>query len=124
MDHRPHPSGSTTPISSAGRRVFSKALPPSARPLAKWFIRRKIAKSLWAQGMGRHRPQEIDALGVRDIEALSTLLGDKPYLFGDTPRGADATVFAFVARSRADGNSRQCATRRWPSPILSPIATA
>ena len=34
---------------------------------------------------------------MRDIEALSTLIGDKPYLFGDESCGADATVFAFVA---------------------------
>ena len=80
-----------------GPARFFSSVPAIARPLAKWFIRRKIAKSLWAQGMGRHSPSEIDALGVRDIEALATLIGDKPYLFGDAPCGADATVFAFVA---------------------------
>ena len=66
-----------------GAARFFESVPAVARPLAKWFIRRRIAKSLWAQGMGRHSPAEVDALGVRDIEALSTLIGDKPYLFGD-----------------------------------------
>lgn len=80
-----------------GPARFFDGVPAIVRPLAKWFIRRKIAKSLWAQGMGRHSAAELDALGVRDIETLATLIGDKSYLFGDKPCGADATVFAFVA---------------------------
>jgi glutathione S-transferase len=80
-----------------GPARFFESVPALARPLAKWFIRRKIAKNIWAQGMGRHAPAEVDTLGVRDIDALATLIGDKPYLFGDTPCGADATVFGFVA---------------------------
>ncbi|MBM3550691.1 MAG: glutathione S-transferase family protein [Alphaproteobacteria bacterium] len=80
-----------------GPARFFESAPAIVRPLAKWFIRRRIAKSLWAQGMGRHGAAEIDALGKRDVEALSTLIGDKPYLFGDAPCAADATVFAFVA---------------------------
>ena len=80
-----------------GPARFFDRVPAIVRPLVKKFIRRKIAKSLWAQGMGRHSAAEIDALGMRDIEALSTLIGDKPYLFGDKPCGADATVFAFAA---------------------------
>ena len=80
-----------------GPAHFFDRVPAIVRPLVKRFIRRKIAKSLWAQGMGRHSAAEIDALGVRDMEALSTLIGDKPYLFGDAPCGADATVFAFTA---------------------------
>jgi glutathione S-transferase len=77
-------------------RIFEKA-PAPARPLVKWILRRKIAKMLWAQGMGRHTAQDIDTLGARNMEALSTLLGDKTFLFGDTPRGADAALFAFIA---------------------------
>ena len=80
-----------------GPARFFESAPAIARPLAKWFIRRRIAKSLWAQGMGRHSAADVDALGVRDIDALATLIGDKPYLFGDEPCGADATVFGFVA---------------------------
>jgi glutathione S-transferase len=80
-----------------GPARFFESVPAVARPLAKWFIRRKIAKNIWAQGMGRHTADEVEALGVRDIDALATLIGDKPYLFGDTPCGADATVFGFVA---------------------------
>ena len=114
-----------------GRRKFRtrsgaivRSRPRVARPLAKWFIRRKIAKSLWAQGMGRHSAAEVDELGVRDIEALSTLIGDKPYLFGDDPlrRRRDGLRLCRVA-SVADGGDAPCATRRSRNPISSPIAT-
>lgn len=77
-------------------RFFDRA-PAFARPFAKWYVRRRVAASLQAQGMGRHSAAEVDALGVRDVDALATLIGDKPYLFGDQPSGADATAFAFVA---------------------------
>jgi glutathione S-transferase len=80
-----------------GSAKLFEQIPAIARPLAKRFIRRRVAKSLWAQGMGRHSAAEVDALGIRDIEALATLIGDKRYLFGDEPCGADATVFAFLA---------------------------
>ncbi|MGA8170094.1 MAG: glutathione S-transferase family protein [Methylocystis sp.] len=77
-------------------KIFDRA-PAPTRPVIKWMVRRKVAKSLYLQGIGRHTGEEAAALGVRDVEALATLLGDQPYLFGETPSGADATVFAFVA---------------------------
>ncbi|MFO1125299.1 MAG: glutathione S-transferase family protein [Methylocystis sp.] len=95
-----------------GPARFFDSAPAIIRPLAKWFIRRRIAKSLWAQGIGRHSTAEVDELGVRDIDALATLIGDKPYLFGDAPCGADATVFGFLASvlaPMADGAVRDAA---------------
>lgn len=80
-----------------GAAQFFGRVPAPIRPLVKAFVRRKVAKSLQAQGIGRHSDAEIAELGRRDIEALSVLLGDKPYLFGEAPSGADATAFAFVA---------------------------
>jgi glutathione S-transferase len=81
---------------NAPSRLFDH-VPAIARPIVKWSMRRKFRQALWAQGTGRHGYDEIAALGVRDIDALSTLLGDKPFLFGETPCGADATVFAFAS---------------------------
>jgi glutathione S-transferase len=78
---------------------FFGAVPTLIRPLVKALVRRKIAASLKAQGMGRHCGREIAELARRDIDALATLLGDKRFLFGDKPCGADATAFAFVAES-------------------------
>jgi glutathione S-transferase len=77
-------------------KIFER-VPAPMRPVVKWMVRRKVAKSLQLQGIGRHTGEEAAKLGVKDIETLTTVLGDKPYLFGDAPCGADATVFAFVA---------------------------
>jgi glutathione S-transferase len=77
-------------------KLFESA-PAFIRPLIGWLVRRKVAKSLHLQGIGRHSAQEAAELGVKDVESLATLLGDKPFLFGNEPCGADATVFAFVA---------------------------
>lgn len=55
-----------------------------------------VATNLRAVGVGRHSPDEITALGVKSLSALSTLLADKPFLFGDQPTSADATVFGIL----------------------------
>jgi glutathione S-transferase len=52
---------------------------------------------LHAQGLGRHSPAEIAQLGTRSIDALAVLLGDKPWLMGETPSGVDATAFGMLA---------------------------
>jgi glutathione S-transferase len=59
--------------------------------------RERTRGKLEAHGLGRHREEEIIELATRSIDALAAQLGDKIYLFGDTPCGADATAFAFVA---------------------------
>ncbi|WP_374357334.1 glutathione S-transferase family protein [Chitinimonas sp.] len=79
-----------------GPRHFFDAIPLPLRPLVRWLVRRKLIKSLHAQGMGRHGEADIITLANRDLDAVSTLLGDKPYLLGERPCGADATVFAFI----------------------------
>ncbi len=59
--------------------------------------RAEVRRTLHGHGIGRHREDEIMELGGRSLSALSALLGDKAYLFGDAPCGADATAFAFAA---------------------------
>lgn len=56
-----------------------------------------VAANLRAVGIGRQSPAEIWELGARSIAALSALLGDKPYLMGETESGVDATAFAILA---------------------------
>lgn len=74
--------------------VFDAMLPSLVRAPAKWIIRRGFVNRLWRQGIGRFTAAEIEVLGNRDIEALATLLGDKPYLMGAAPCAADAAMFA------------------------------
>jgi glutathione S-transferase len=79
-----------------GARKFFNPVPALVRPLVVAMVRRKVRGSLWAQGMGRHAPDEIAALGSRSVRALAEFLGDKPFFMGEEPSGVDASVFAFV----------------------------
>lgn len=77
--------------------LFDKILPAPARAIGKWAIRRGLVKRFWQQGVGRFSAAELAALGTRDAGSLAQLIGDKPFLMGDRPCGADAAVFAMLA---------------------------
>ena len=81
----------------AGPEKFFKKLPAPIRPLAIAFMKRSFKKMLNEQGFGAHSQADIETLAIRDLHAISDFLGEKKYLMGDKPCGADATVFAFVA---------------------------
>lgn len=76
---------------------FDGMLPALVRAPTKWAIRRGIVRRLREQGTGRFTKDEIDSLGQRDVDALATLLGDTPYLMGNSPCAADASMFAALA---------------------------
>ena len=80
-----------------GPAQFFKTVPMPLRPIVQGMVRRKVAKRLKLQGFGRHTPADRDDLAIADVNALASLLGDKAFLMGEKPCGADATVFAFVA---------------------------
>lgn len=52
---------------------------------------------LRGHGLGRHTPEDVESIGKADLGALSNILGDNPYLLGDTPSSYDATAYSFVA---------------------------
>ena len=60
-------------------------------------VQARVADNMKAVGIARHAPDDIARLGERSLMALSVLLGDKAYLFGDRPCGTDATAFAMLA---------------------------
>lgn len=76
--------------------VFFKPVPALLRGLVEAMVRGRVRKSLHAQGTGRHSEADMLAIARRDIDALATLLGDKPYLMGDQPSSVDAMGFAGV----------------------------
>ena len=49
--------------------------------------------------MGRHNEQEIYDIAETDLLAVSEILGQKKFLFGDKPCLADAGLFSFTACS-------------------------
>jgi glutathione S-transferase len=80
-----------------GPALFFLGVPTLTRPLVKALVRRSVKRTLRGQGLGRHTAEERAELARRDLAAIDATLGDKPFLFGDAPRGVDATVGAFVA---------------------------
>ncbi len=80
-----------------GPAGFFEVVPWPLRPIVERLVRRKVAAAAWAQGLARHTPADRDRLAIRDIDALAALLGEKPFLTGEHPCAADATVFSSVA---------------------------
>ena len=64
--------------------------------LLYYMFQRRYKKDLWSHGMGRHSEQELYGIAERDLLAVSEILGQKKFLFGEKPCLADAAVFAFV----------------------------
>ena len=80
-----------------GPRTFFDFAPAPIRPLVIAIVRRKIRAQLHGQGLGRHSREDIARFADRDLAAIDAQLGDKDWLLGPEPKGADATVWAMVA---------------------------
>ncbi len=82
-----------------GPRKFFDEVATPLRPLVMVMARRQFRRNLWGHGMGRHTTAEMEQLAARDIDAIADFLAEKPYLMGEVPCGADATVFPFMAHA-------------------------
>ncbi|KAL9961674.1 hypothetical protein ACROYT_G030666 [Oculina patagonica] len=72
------------------------------RHLIFYMVKRKVRGDLWSHGIGRHSEQDLYGIAERDLLAVSAILGQKKFLFGEKPCLADAAVFAFIAASTWD----------------------
>ncbi|MFK7888103.1 MAG: glutathione S-transferase family protein [Gammaproteobacteria bacterium] len=79
------------------RPAFFDALPFLQRKLLPGFLRKQLFKSARGHGMGRHSAEEIARIGIADFQCLVDLLGDQPFMFGDTPTALDANAYAYCA---------------------------
>ena len=77
-------------------RLLGPYMPKLVGPVLLRVMRRQLGRQCWAQGIGRHRRDQVNQLAIADLEAVSALLGDGPFFFGEAPTSIDATVFAFV----------------------------
>jgi len=87
-------------------------VPAFVRPLIVAQVRRTINRDLHGQGIGRHSRDDIVALAIKDIRALSDFLGNKTYFMGEKITGADAVVHAFLVAAMVplfEGPIRQTA---------------
>jgi glutathione S-transferase len=82
---------------SKTREAFFSGLPAPLRWILPPLARRGMLNEMHGQGMGRHSPAEIHAIGARDVGAVADFLGDKPYLMGEQPCSLDAVGYAFLA---------------------------
>jgi glutathione S-transferase len=80
----------------AGPSEIFRLFPAALRPPVAVYARRSIRRALHLQGLRRHGAAQRLELARRDFVAISDILGDKPYLFGEEAHGADATAGAFV----------------------------
>jgi glutathione S-transferase len=80
-----------------GPMEFFKEAPALIRPLIATIVKKKISKTLHAQGTSRFSQEERNILTERTINSISTILGTKPWLLGDAPSAADASVAAFIS---------------------------
>ncbi len=79
------------------REVFFGTIPKLMRGFITRKIRQKVRDGMQAQGMGRHTEKERLSRADKDIQAIMALLGDKPFLFGNTPSAADASAAPMIA---------------------------
>jgi glutathione S-transferase len=125
-------------IAAYVRRVGAPRL---LAPLAARAARREVLAQLHAQGMGRHTPEQVAAIGVDCVTALADYLADKPFMLGAEPRTLDATVFAVVhcvllapfesalkdcmrARANLVAYHDRMLARWWPEMAASPVRAA
>jgi glutathione S-transferase len=71
--------------------------PSLARPVARAMVRRRIAPTARAQGLGR-LPEDIllRELAGR-LDDLQTILGDRPFFFADQPSAADLAIYGMFS---------------------------
>ena len=96
---------------------FFKGVPAPVRPVVVSMVRRRLRKTLHGQGIGRHSPDEITAIGKRSVDAMADYLGDKPFFMGTEPAGIDATMFAFALCPICRVRFPNCNRRRPATPI-------
>jgi len=79
-----------------GPSHFFDGAPEHLRDKLREDAQFRVAENYLLSGLGRHAPDDDVDLAARSLLALSVQLGDKPYLMGERPCGADATAFAML----------------------------
>lgn len=88
--------------------TFLAWLPEEQRRAPVEAFRDNLLTQFWFHGTGRNSEQEVELICRKLTDAMSDLLGDKPYLFGDRPSSLDANMYGALS---------SCAMTPFPSPI-------
>lgn len=79
------------------RDSYFEPLPKGLRLLVAGLIRRSMRTALHGQGTSRHEPERIAAMAASDMQALSDMLGQRPYFLGERPGVVDASAYGLLA---------------------------
>ena len=79
-----------------GPAHFFDHVPEPLREQVRREALKEVRSAMRANGIGRHSEPEIVELAMRSLTAVSVILGDKAFLMGDRPCGADATLLAML----------------------------
>jgi glutathione S-transferase len=89
--------------SSYFKMVCGNAADLNIHPILFYIIKRIYTKNLRIQGYGRHTQEEVLQIAKDDLNAIETLLGGKPFLFGQKPCVEDAVIFAWTCQLKFVG---------------------
>ncbi len=78
--------------------AFFKKMPAPLRWFVPNLIRKSVRKNLHGQGIGRHSHAEILTITDNILNALSIMLGDKEYFFGEDYCSFDAVVYSHLCQ--------------------------
>lgn len=101
------------------RDTYFAAIPKPLRGLITRRLRRSVLQGSQFQGLGRFSAGERLERIEPDLRALSTRLWQGPFLFGNRPTAADASVAAMLAAMRATPGMTLLKRRVSEDPILS-----
>jgi glutathione S-transferase len=78
------------------KESFFSFLPPVVRHIVPALVQKQLKRTLHGQGIGRHSIEQINLFAMQDLESLSAILGEKPYLLGDKISSVDAILYAIL----------------------------
>lgn len=76
------------------KEAFSSEIPLPLKWIIPNVMQKNVMKTLKGQGFGRHSESELLTIADQHFSALSILLGDNDYFFGDKPSSFDAVAYA------------------------------
>ncbi|WP_254796819.1 glutathione S-transferase family protein [Sulfitobacter albidus] len=104
------------------RHEYFAFLPPVLRTLVPNKLRRDLMRTMNGQGLGRLAPAERLERIEPDLKAITARLKASPFLFGDVPSAADASVGAMIGAIAAAPKPTQLSRRVADDGLLSAYA--
>jgi len=82
------------------RRIFFPDMPKLLASFIFPMIRKNVVRSVFAQGLGRHKRDAIYEFGFGDLEAIANRI-DGPFFFGRKISSLDASLYGQLQSIRA-----------------------